>query len=247
MIPKTIHYCWFSGNPYPELIGKCIQSWIVHLPDYQFILWDRKKIATIDSEWLKQTIDSKKYAFAADFIRIYALSQYGGVYLDADVELFASLDPFLNNDFFIGFQYNDDLDPAIFGAVAGHPSLTDLIGYYQNRSFIKSNRTQDMRPLPIIFNEIIAARYGIEANCNIQLINNEGIAFYPYDYFSPKNIYFKQIKKTVNTVAIHHFDGSWLQKNGKYILKQIFHQLLFKLGGKSFHSQVIKIVRKINR
>ena len=27
MIPKIIHYCWFGGNPLPELAQKCIDSW----------------------------------------------------------------------------------------------------------------------------------------------------------------------------------------------------------------------------
>ena len=89
MIPKIIHYCWLSGDPYPELISKCIQSWKVYLPDYQFVLWDREKADAIDSKWLKEAIESKKYAFAADFIRIYALLKNGGIYLDADVEVVA--------------------------------------------------------------------------------------------------------------------------------------------------------------
>lgn len=24
-IPKVIHYCWFGGNPLPELAQKCIE------------------------------------------------------------------------------------------------------------------------------------------------------------------------------------------------------------------------------
>ena len=35
MIPKIIHYCWFGGNPLPELAKKCITSWKKFLPDYE--------------------------------------------------------------------------------------------------------------------------------------------------------------------------------------------------------------------
>lgn len=247
MIPKIIHYCWLSGDPYPELIAKCIHSWNLYLNGYQLILWDLKRIETIDSIWLKQTIALKKYAFAADFIRIYALFQYGGVYLDADVELVASMDPFLYHDFFIGVEYTNDLEPAVFGAVASHPWLTDLLAYYQNRSFIKTNGKQDIKPLPTIINESAIRRFGFQPNSRIQFINKENITIYPSEFFSPKNIYSSTIKKTPRTVAIHHFNGNWVKKNTKYNLKMIFHRLLFRLGGKSFHRNFIQIIRKINR
>ena len=34
MIPKIIHYCWFGGNPLPEIAVKCISSWKKYFPDY---------------------------------------------------------------------------------------------------------------------------------------------------------------------------------------------------------------------
>lgn len=246
MIPKIIHFCWISGDPYPELIAECIQSWKVYLPDYKFVLWDRKKVDTIDSTWLKQTIELKKYAFAADYIRIYAINHYGGIYLDADVELVGSLNPFLYHDFFIGVEYNNDLEPALFGAIAGHPWLADLLDHYKNRSFIKYDGTQDIRPLPSIFNETIAKKYGVKTNGKMKYINNECIAIYPSDFFSPKNIYFKQIKRTSHTVAIHYFFGSWFPRDSKYKLNRIFHQAIYRLCGKSFHNQIIQIIRKIS-
>lgn len=246
MIPKIVHFCWLSGEPFPELITQCQNSWKEHLPDFQFILWDLKKVEGIGNTWLKQTIGAKKWAFAADFIRIYAVSQYGGVYLDADVEIVAPVDPFLNHDFFIGFEYNNDLEPAIFGAVAGHPWLADLLHYYQDREFISNNGIHDTRPLPTIFNELAAHRYGFKPNGKMLQIDSEKLAIYPCDYFSPKNIYYKKIKRTSNTVAIHHFDGSWVKKDGGYRMKQFFHRLLYALGGKMFHSQLIQIIRRIS-
>ncbi|MEI6679645.1 MAG: glycosyltransferase [Mariniphaga sp.] len=247
MIPKIIHYCWLSGEPYPELIKKCLDSWKVHLPDYKFELWDLAKVQNIDSEWLRQTIAVKKYAFAADFIRVYALSHFGGVYLDADVELAGSLDPFIRNDFFIGYEYNNDLEPAVFGSVAGHQWLSDLLGYYQDRPFIKIDGEQDIRTLPSIFNETAAIRFGFKSNGKMQEIKNPSVKIYPCDFFSPKNIYFKKIKRTGNTVAIHHFHGSWYKKTNMMILKQIFHQFLYLIGGKSFHNQFIQIIRRISK
>lgn len=270
MIPKKIHYCWISGDPYPEQIRNCVQSWKKYLPDYEFILWDANRVkkefqsfrvsdktdenynklyegVTDGNLWLKQTITLKKYAFAADFIRIYSLLKYGGVYLDADVELVNSLDPFLSHDFFIGVEYNNDLEPAVFGAVPGHPWLKDLLKYYNGRSFIKEDGLLDIRTLPNIFNETAYLRYGFRSNGEMQYIQDEGVVIYSNDYFSPKNIHSKKIKRTINTVAIHHFESTWFQKDMKYILKQIFHQILFGLGGKSFHNQFIQFIRRVRK
>ncbi len=40
MIPKTIHYCWFGGNPKPKFVLKCIASWKKYCPDYQIMEWN---------------------------------------------------------------------------------------------------------------------------------------------------------------------------------------------------------------
>lgn len=200
------------------------------------------KTDSLGSIWLQQTIAARKYAFATDYIRIYALYHYDGIYLDADVELIGSLARFLHHDFFIGFEYNNDLEPAVFGSVAGHPLLEDLLSYYRERPFIKNDGQPDIRPLPLIFNEK-AEKFGFKPNGQKQFLAEDSIAIYPCEIFSPKNIYFKKIKTTANTVAIHHFDGSWLQKNWKYRSKQLFHQMLFLLGGKWLHEKVIRFIR----
>ena len=93
MIPKRIHLCWLSGDPYPAKIGKCLASWKKHLPDYEVVLWDTKRFDLESSPWVKQAFEAKKYAFAADYIRFYALYNYGGIYLDSDVEVLRSFDP----------------------------------------------------------------------------------------------------------------------------------------------------------
>jgi len=245
-IPKTLHYVWLSNDPFPVLNVQCINSWKEQLPGYEWVFWDCERIDSIESKWLKQSIAARKYAFATDYIRIYALYHYGGIYLDADVELIGSPAPFLHHDFFIGFEYNNDLEPAVFGSVANHPLLKDLLSYYSERPFIKNDGQPDTRPLPLIFNEK-AEKFGFKPNGQKQFLAKDGIAIYPSEIFSPKNIYFKKIKTTSNTVAIHHFDGSWVQRNWEYRCKQFFHQMLFLLGGKWLHEKVVRHIRSLKK
>ena len=37
MIPKKIHFCWFSGEPYPDSVQRCLDSWNRHLPGFKLI------------------------------------------------------------------------------------------------------------------------------------------------------------------------------------------------------------------
>jgi mannosyltransferase OCH1-like enzyme len=245
MIPKIIHYCWLSGEPFPKHIAKCIQSWKTYLPDYEFVCWDTNKIDISGSVWLSQSIKTKKYAFASDFIRFYALYHFGGIYLDADVEILGSLDPFLIDQAFIGLDYSNDFEPAIIGAQAGHKWINQLLDYYTDRSFIKENGKPDTRPLPAIVKESAQSLFEYRPENTIQKIVDYEISIYPYDYFSPKSWYLDTLEKTINTVAIHHFEGSWLNKTGKYRLKRLVHQSLFRLGGKAVHDNVIQAFRKI--
>ena len=85
MIPKKIHYCWLSNEPIPEKYQKYIQGWKRIMPDYQIIKWDTHRFDVHKSRWVEDAVKYRKWAFAADYIRAYALYHEGGFYLDSDV------------------------------------------------------------------------------------------------------------------------------------------------------------------
>ena len=105
MITKILHLCWLSGDPYSTEVQKCLDSWKEKLPDYTVMLWDLSKVDVNVCNWTKQAFEKKKYAYVADYVRFYALYNYGGIYLDSDVEVLKSFDDLLNQDFFFGFEY----------------------------------------------------------------------------------------------------------------------------------------------
>lgn len=80
MIPKKIHLCWLGGGKYSPLIRHCIDSWYRILPDYEIILWDTGRFDVNSVPWVKEAFAAKKYAFASDYIRAYALYHEGGIY-----------------------------------------------------------------------------------------------------------------------------------------------------------------------
>lgn len=109
MIPKKIHYCWLSGEEMPADIKKCMDSWQKLMPDYELVLWDKNKFDIGSVPFVQEACDVKKWAFAADYIRLYALYTEGGIYLDTDVFVKKNFDDLLNCDFFTSLEYHADI------------------------------------------------------------------------------------------------------------------------------------------
>ena len=221
-IPKTIHYCWFGANPLSRLAQKCIASWKKYLPEYRIILWNEYNFDTSAFCFTEEAARSKKWAFVADFVRIYALYHYGGIYLDCDVEVKKNLDCFLNHQFFTGFELpNYPVVTALMGAEAHHPWLKELLDYYLARHFIKSDGTPDLTTNTVILTESLKKRYAVNLNNTKQLLD-DGICIYPQEYFCPLTIRGGNKQKYVdNAYAVHWFSASWLSPQARLKLKII--------------------------
>lgn len=234
MIPKLIHYCWLSGDPIPENLQKCMNSWKKYLPDYEFILWDRKRFDINSTLWTKQAFEAKKYAFAADYIRLYAVYTYGGIYMDMDVEVLKSFNALLSSPYILGLETDNGIEAGIFGAEKQTPFLKDCLNYYNSRSFIQEDGAYDIRPLPSIMYDVLSRNWQIEKRegININYISNKIFAFTP-DFLTAKSHQTGKIKVTNNTFSIHHFAGSWVS-NGYKIRRYIYshikeHPFLLKI------------------
>lgn len=73
MIPKVIHYCWFGGNPLPELAQKCIASWKKYCPDYEIKEWNESNFDLNCCDYVREAYEAKKWAFVSDVARLYAI------------------------------------------------------------------------------------------------------------------------------------------------------------------------------
>lgn len=216
MIPKIIHYCWLSNDPFPDNIQRCIDSWKKVLPDYELMLWNFDRFPRGKSKWVDQAFDSHKYAFAADYIRLYALYNYGGIYLDSDVEILKSFDELLYLPYFIGQENTPSgIEAATVGCEKGNILMKDMLDSYEGKDFIKPDGGFEDLPLPFIFRKCIEARYSYNYILDTKDFNNnpDVINVFPIDWFSPKHWKTRKLDVTNNTYSIHHFAGSWLEKN----------------------------------
>lgn len=199
MIPKIIHYCWLSNDPIPKDLKKYMKSWKEKLYDYEFILWDLNRFDLNRSLWVKQAFEAKKYAFAADYIRLYAVYNYGGIYMDMDVEVIKSFNDLLRNDYILGYEAAKGLEAGVFGAPKKAPWVKEVLEYYTSKEFALPNGLYNDTPLPIIMDEVLNADY----------ITNKKIVPLPTDFLTAKSYKTGKITITPNTYTIHHFAGSW--------------------------------------
>ena len=118
-IPKKIHYCWFGGNPLPKETVEYIKSWKKYCPDYEIIEWNESNFDINRNLYIKQAYEAKKYAFVSDYVRVFALYKYGGIYLDTDVEVFKDFNDLLDNESFWGFEQENYIATSTIGAKKG--------------------------------------------------------------------------------------------------------------------------------
>lgn len=196
MIPKIIHYCWLSGDPVPQKLQIYMDTWKKYLPEYEFILWDTQRFNINSLLWTKQAFEAKKYAFAADYIRLYAVYTYGGIYMDMDVEVRRSFDPLLIDDYMLGYEKECGIEAGVFGGTKNAPWLKKCLDYYEKRAFLRTDGTFDMRPLPQIMFECLAEERKI-------------FRIYSNEYLTAKSYETGIITTTENTYSIHHFAASW--------------------------------------
>ena len=246
MIPKIIHLCWLSGDPYPPKIAKCLKSWEKYLSDYEIILWDTKRFDLNSSDWVRQAFETKKYAFAADYIRFYALYNFGGIYLDSDVEVLRDFDDLLDLPYFIGAEKAQTPEAAIIGAEKGCDWIKQCLDYYNNRFFVKEDGSFDIRKLPEIMveqiNKLKPLRVlSLKESLDIRELDmqNEVLEFNDV-FFSPKVFDSREVEITPYTYAIHHYQNSWFSPKAKAYYR--FRAFLVKLFGLAFVRKLEKLL-----
>ena len=213
MIPKIIHYCWFGRGRMPKLAERCIQSWKKHLPDYEIKLWNEDNFDINSNCYVKEAYEAKKYAFVTDYVRLYALYHYGGIYMDTDVEVLKNLDSFLKNPAFSGFEDDTQIPTGIMASEKNGAWVKWQLGYYSDKHFLLENGEPNTTTNVAIISGLMEQE-GFVLKNSLQNFKNI-ITIYPKDYFCPKSYKDGKIYLTENTHCIHHFAGSWISKRQK--------------------------------
>lgn len=245
MIPKKIHYCWFGKKEIPTEQQAYINGWKRLMPEYTFKCWSEKDIDISLIPFTKEAYEAGKLAFVADYTRVYALVHEGGIYMDTDVKLLDTLEPFRQKHrFFTSYEFNTSrkemdlyrasLDEnwnrrnknilkvpgngmlsALIGSEPNHPLLVDLLNYYNSIHFDYAIKNRLTIPTTLA---LCGEKYGFKYH-NVDQELTEGIHIYDTSVFSDYH------NKTTKSVAIHYCEGSWVNKNFTQRIKSKLYRI----------------------
>lgn len=231
MVPKKIHFCWMSGDPYPAKIQRCMDSWRRVMPGYEIKLWNADNFdIEAAPDYVREAIEQRKWAFAADYIRMFALYMEGGIYLDSDVMVLKPFDDLLGHSFFSSLEYHPtqiardgamdminsegvrvrdgfvsgiQIQAAVMGAEPGSQFVKDVLDWYADKSFLKPDGSLATDVLSPQIYARVAERYGFRYVDRDQQLS-DGIMIYRSEVFAGN-----RHEVTPASYAIHYCAHSW--------------------------------------
>ena len=214
MIPKIIHYCWFGGSPLPLDVENMISTWKRQCPDYEIKRWNESNFDVYQNRYCREAFEKKKWAFVSDYARLRVLFDYGGIYMDTDVEVLKPFDHFLKYNAWLSFQSENQLSTCFIAASKGNDWIGLLLERYENLCFVKENGSCDMTTNVDLITKITRENYDIKFNNSFQTFGDCN-AIFPFEYFCAKDMITEKYCITSDTYAVHHFSGTWMDLKKK--------------------------------
>lgn len=209
MIPKIIHYVWLGGKPMSPLGERCLESWKRHLPGWEIKRWDESN-SPMGQFFVAKMMKGGKVAFASDYIRLHALLESGGLYLDTDVEIFRDPGEMVEGTrLILGFHsvqnrlWKCALATCWIAAPQGFSLLRSIHKRYEALDRAVMNNT--------FFTEEILPLFGNRAlppGGRFPYLENASVRIYHRDYFGSQ-LGIKSVDATVDPVAMHYGTGDW--------------------------------------
>ena len=234
MIPKIIHYCWFGGAPLPPLAEQCLASWREHMPEWELKRWDESNFdIAMAPLYVRQAYETRIFAFVSDYVRLWALEQYGGLYMDVDFEVFRPFDELMDKyPAFAGYE-GSKRQPVMQGVIASEPHgawVKDMLETYNVRTFILPDGRLDLTPNTGYFTDRLEEQGFVAdgkekdfyvksiSNLKYQISNLEEPTFFlhvfPVHYFCPVLTTGEDVR-TEETYCEHKGESSWAQTTWK--------------------------------
>lgn len=203
-ISKNIIFVWVGGKPKPPKVLECIETWKKYMPEneWNYIEINDDTFDISENKYCKDAYDNKAWAFVSDYLRLKALYEYGGVYMDTDVMCYKPLDKFLQHKFFTGFEQPHYPVTATMGAEKGNKLVKEMLEVYNNKIFQMHNNWGDYETNTMIMSDIIGKYINRD---KMEYQENNGIVVYPRETFC----YSEEINDNIYTR--HLMLGNWIK------------------------------------
>lgn len=213
-IPKRIHYCWFGGQPLSADAQAMIATWRRYCPDYEVVEWNESNFDVNENAYVREAYEARKWAFVTDYVRLKALYEQGGFYMDTDVEVVKSLDPLRVYDAVSGYESKTSIQTGTLGACLDNEWIGMLLRDYDRRHFRQPDGSYDLTTNVRVITCLTVERYGLVLDGTTQQFGGNMILL-PFDYLCAKSYQTGKVMRTPNTYTIHHFTGSWLSETDR--------------------------------
>lgn len=237
MIPKILHACWFGGKPLPADARRYLETWKKYNPDYEIRMWNEQTFDITSNQYVCEAYQSRKFAFVTDYVRLKVLYDYGGIYMDTDVEVLKPLDDLLQYPAFSGFEGPDRIPTGTMGAEKHNKWIKLLLDNYDHRHFLMPDGSMDLTTNVKTITDLTVANYPIVLNNTLQAFDD--FVMFPFDCLCAKDLTDGVVKTTDHTYTVHHFAGSWTSGKAKFI------RFLQSVFGYRFVRFLVKVKHKI--
>ena len=226
----------------PELAERCIASWKEHMPEWEYMRWDESNFDIAAAPlYVRQAYEARKFAFVSDYVRLWALEQYGGLYMDVDFEVFRPFDDLMDKyPAFAGYE-GSKRQPVMQGVIASEPHgawVRDMLSTYESREFIKADGSYDMTPNTSYFTDRLEAQGFVADGTekDVYIASEFYLHVFPVHYFCPVLTTGEDVR-TEETYCEHKGESSWAQQSWKGRLMQYV--------GPKWRTRLIKLKRKL--
>jgi mannosyltransferase OCH1-like enzyme len=198
VIPKIIHQIWLGDKPMPKQHWRWRMELAAMNLDWEIKLWDDNSLT---AEGLMLGNLYKPYwshASVSNFVRLWIVERYGGVYLDTDMEPLKPIDPLVE----LGSVLNlavacDQGDGRICNAFFAAPPNNEWVKWQRKHG------AMDCDPHDAAWGVYTMTKAPRDGLCLIPTAS-----VYPFHYSVPK----ENRKVSEHSILAHHWEGSWQKK-----------------------------------
>ncbi|MGL4662337.1 MAG: glycosyltransferase family 32 protein [Culicoidibacterales bacterium] len=226
MIPKIVYYCWF-GNAKPINIQLRIEQWKEILSDYTFVEINEQNFNYEQYQFTADAYQAGKYAYVSDVARLDFLYETGGIYLDTDVDVLQSFEPFLQEEVLhLSMEYYGyEITGVNVGTILcpqHHPVIKHV------RDLVIQSIYSEKRPtINVYFNRVLSdLKYKNQA----QYFSDLKTRVYQTTVFC---------KCANQSVTVHQYDNSWGDKlSTKQKIKRMCGVFVKRILGRTLFEKI---------